>query len=173
MALLIAMAGLPASGKSTIARELAARTCAVWLRVDSMDQAIWASGTAPKDLRDWTYRAAQAVAVDNLSLGRDVIADCVNDWQGARDGWEAVAKAAGAGITWIEVVCADAAEHRRRVETREVNIPGLPLPDWAAVTGREYHPWDRERVVIDTGHRPLEACVAEALAALADRRQAP
>ena len=30
--------------------------------------------TAPQDLQDWTYRAAQAVAADNLRLGRDVIA---------------------------------------------------------------------------------------------------
>ena len=61
MARLIVLAGLPGSGKSTIARELARRTGAIWLRVDSMDQAIWASGTAPRDLQDWTYRAAQAV----------------------------------------------------------------------------------------------------------------
>jgi predicted kinase len=54
VARLIVLAGLPASVKSTIAREVARRTGAVWLRVDSMDQAIWASGTAPTDLQDWT-----------------------------------------------------------------------------------------------------------------------
>jgi predicted kinase len=42
MARLIVLAGLPASGKSSIARELARRSGAVWLRIDSMDQAIWA-----------------------------------------------------------------------------------------------------------------------------------
>jgi hypothetical protein len=40
-----------------------------------MDQAIWASGTAPGDVPDWTYRAAQAIALDNLSLGHDVVGD--------------------------------------------------------------------------------------------------
>jgi predicted kinase len=73
MPTLVVMAGLPASGKSRIARELSRQMGAIWLRIDSMDQAIWASGTAPDDLRDWTYRAAQAVALDNLSLGRDVV----------------------------------------------------------------------------------------------------
>lgn len=82
MSRLIVFAGLPASGKSTIAREVAAQIGVMWLRIDSMDQAIWASGTAPSDLRDWTYRAAQAIAIDNLVLGRAVIADCVNDWRG-------------------------------------------------------------------------------------------
>ena len=159
------LAGLPASGKSTIARELARRMGAIWLRVDSMDQAIWASGTAPEDLRDWTYRAAQAVAVDNLSLGRDVIADCVNDRREAREGWNACARTAGVALAWVEVVCSDPAEHRRRVETRASDIEGLKLPDWNAVVGRDYHPWDsQDRLTIDTAGESLDRCVEAALA---------
>jgi predicted kinase len=132
-----------------------------------MDQAIWSSGTAPDDLQDWTYRAAQAVAVDNLALGRDVIADCVNDWQAARTGWEACARRAGADITWLEIQCSDPVEHRRRVETRRAEIEGLKLPDWQAVATREYHPWDKDHLVVDTAHKTLESCVEAALAALA------
>jgi predicted kinase len=167
MARLVVLAGLPASGKSSIARELAKRSGAVWLRVDSMDQAIWASGTAPLDLRDWTYRAAQAVAADNLSLGRDVIADCVNDWQEARDGWNASARRSGAEIAWLEIVCSDPIEHRRRVETRRGDVEGLKLPDWEAVAAREYHPWRQDRLTVDTAHKTLESCVEAALIALA------
>ena len=101
-----------------------------------MDQAIWASGTAPADLLDWTYRAAQAVATDNLALGLDVIADCVNDCEEAREGWQIAARKAGAEIVWIEVACSDADEHRRRIETRSTDIAGLSLPGWNAVVGR-------------------------------------
>jgi predicted kinase len=166
MARLIVMAGLPACGKSSIARELAARLPAMWLRIDSMDRAIWASGTAPGDLRDWTYRAAQAVAADNLGLGHQVIADCVNDWQEARDGWSQCGRRAGARVFWVEIVCSDPVEHRRRVEGRISDIAGHVLPDWDAVVGRDYHPWDQERLTIDTAHRTLEACVEQAVAAL-------
>lgn len=102
-----------------------------------MDQAIWASGTAPADLRDWTYRAAQALASDNLALGHDVIADCVNDWPAARDGWQDAAARVGAPVVWLEIVCSDKAEHRRRAETRTSDIVGLALPSWDAVSTRD------------------------------------
>jgi predicted kinase len=167
MARLIVLAGLPASGKSTIALELARRTGAMWLRVDSMDQAIWASGTAPEDLRDWTYRAAQAVAADNLALGLDVIADCVNGWREAREGWDACRRKAGVEVVWLEIICSDPAEHRRRVETRVVDVVGLKLPDWEAVVTRNYHGWDEDHVTIDTAHRSIDACVNMAVRSIA------
>ena len=169
MAKLIVFAGLPASGKSTIAREAARRTGAFWLRIDSMDRAILASGTAPADLQDWTYRAAQAVAEDNLRLGRDVIGDCVNDWTVARDGWQQAGLRAGAEVFWVEIVCADTVEHRRRVETRVSDIPGHVLPGWDEVTGRAYHPWDRDHLTIDTSARSAADCVEFLLSSLQTR----
>jgi predicted kinase len=162
MARLIALAGLPGVGKSSIARRLAERSGAIWLRIDTMDQAIWASGTAPSDLFDWSYRAAQAIAVDNLTLGLDVVADCVNDCQEARDGWEAAARRSRAEVIWLEVVCSDPAEHRRRIETRVSDVTGLALPDWNAVAVRAYDKWNREHLVIDTAGRSLGECAEEA-----------
>jgi predicted kinase len=134
----------------------------MWLRIDSMDQAIWASGTAPNDLLDWTYRATQAVAAYNLVLGFDVIADCVNDCEDAREGWEAAARKACSGVAWLEIVCSDAAEHRRRIETRSTDIAGLSLPGWDAVAGRACAAWMRDHFTVDTAHRSLEVCVEEA-----------
>jgi predicted kinase len=163
MARLIALAGLPGVGKSSIAQHLARRCGTIWLRIDSMDQAIWASGTAPKDLLDWSYRAAQAVAADNLALGWDIIADCVNDCQEARDGWEAIGQRTGAEVKWLEVVCSDPVEHRQRIETRSSDIRGLALPDWHAVVLRAYDDWNRDHLVVDTAHRNLDVCVDEAL----------
>lgn len=163
---LIVLAGLPGSGKSTLARELARLTGAIWLRVDSIETAISASGVVPGDLKDAGYRAAYAVAADNLRLGRDVIADCVNDWTMARDAWQAAGEQAGAQIIWLEITCGDPAEHRRRVETRVIDVPGLVPPDWSAVTAREYHVWDRDHLSIDTAGRGVEDCVQDILAAL-------
>ncbi|GAA0544416.1 MULTISPECIES: hypothetical protein [Streptomyces] len=65
---------------------------------------------------------------------------------------------AGVPVVEVEVVCSDPAEHRRRVTSRSVDIPGLPLPDWQQVVGREYEPWGRERVLVDTaGQSPRQS----------------
>ena len=156
---LIVFAGLPGTGKSAIARAVAEATGAVWLRIDSIETAI---ADAPGQLEDAGYRAAYAVAADNLRLGLDVIGDSVNPWTLTRDAWRDAGLAAGARVVEVEVVCSDAETHRRRVETRTVDVPGLVPPTWAEVVGRDYHPWDRERLVVDTAR----LSVAEAVAAI-------
>ena len=150
MACLIAFSGLPGTGKSTISRQLAAQTGATWLRIDSIEQAIRDSGVVAGDLDDAGYRAAYAIAGDNLRLGRDVIGDSVNPWMLTRDAWRAVGLEAGARILEVEIVCTDNAEHRRRVDQRASEVPGLKLPSWHAVTAHDYRPWTRDRLVVDT-----------------------
>jgi len=76
--MLIVFGGLPGVGKTAIARELARRIAAVYLRIDSIEQAIRASGVASQTMNDAGYRVAYAVAEDNLRTGRTVVADSVN-----------------------------------------------------------------------------------------------
>jgi hypothetical protein len=45
-------------------------------------------------------------------------------------------------------------------------VRGLELPDWQAVVGREYHDWDRERLVVDTAGCSVDAALEPILAAL-------
>ena len=163
MARLVVFAGLPGTGKSTIARELARQLRAVWLRIDTIETAIADEATP---ITDEGYRAACALAVDNLRLGLDVVGDSVNPWLKTRDSWRDAGLAAGADVLEIEVVCSDPAEHRRRVETRVVDVPGLTPPTWEEVVGRDYRPWTRDRLVVDTARRSVAACVAEILARL-------
>jgi predicted kinase len=157
--MLIIFAGLPASGKSTIARDLARELGAVWLRIDSIEQAIRESGVVAGSLDDAGYRAAYAVAEDNLRLGRVVIGDSVNPWMLTRNAWRDTGLRVSARVVEIETVCSDVEEHRHRVDTRAEEVPGLILPDWQAVIGRDYHTWDRDHVTIDTAGRSVASCV--------------
>jgi predicted kinase len=162
--LLIALAGLPGSGKSTLAQALAERLRAVWVRIDTIEQAIRDAGIAEDGPAG--YIVGYGIAATNLRLGHIVVADSVNPIAITRDAWRRVATEAGARCLEVEVICSDPAEHRRRVETRVVNVPGLVPPTWAEVVDREQDPWTRPRLVIDTAGRSIEACVAEVLARL-------
>jgi hypothetical protein len=53
----------------------------------------------------------------------------------------------------IEVICSDTGEHRRRVETRTIDVAKLNPPAWQQVVDLEYEPWDRPRLVLDTANR--------------------
>ena len=167
--MLIIFAGLPGVGKTSIARELARQRQAVHLRIDTIEQVLTDAGADDVLRADpgLGYRIAYALAADNLKLGLTVVGDSVNSLDITREAWRAVAKAADARWVEVEVICSDAAEHRRRVETRVADIVGHRPPTWREVEEREYQPWPGERVLIDTAGRPLEACLAELNAALA------
>jgi predicted kinase len=157
--MLIVFGGLPGTGKTVIAKELAWQLDGVYLRIDSIEQAIRDSGVVEKDLFDAGYRVGYAVAEDNLRLGRTVIADSVNPLAVTRDAWLAAAHCADAPAIEIEVKCSDINEHRRRVEIRLTDIPGLRPPTWQEVLARDYQPWEREHLVIDTADQSIEESV--------------
>ena len=164
--MLIILGGLPGTGKTTLSKELACRLSAFHLRIDSIEQAIKNSSAGPLAMEDSGYRVAYALAEDNLRLGRSVIADSVNPIALTRDAWREVAVQADAKAIEIEVVCSVPAEHRRRVEARLSDIPGLRLPSWHDVLAREYEPWDSADLVIDTAFEETDLSVARIYAAL-------
>jgi predicted kinase len=158
--MLITFSGLPGVGKTAIARALALQIGAVYLRIDSIEQSLRDSPAFHDPLNDAGYRAAYAIAEDNLRLGRTVVADSVNPISITRDAWLEVADRTGVRAFEIEVRCSDRNEHQRRCETRASDIPGLRLPTWDEVVSREYHAWDREHVVVDTVACTVEQSVS-------------
>jgi predicted kinase len=161
--MLIVLSGLPGVGKTAIARALAATIGAVHVRIDSIEQTLRSAGC---HVEGEGYALGQAVAADNLRLGLTVIADSVNPWPVTRDEWRAVAERLGVRSVDIEVVCSDETAHRRRVESRAPDIPGHRLPTWNDVIERDYRPWDRQRIVIDTATLSVEQSVKAILAAI-------
>jgi predicted kinase len=166
---LVIFSGLPGVGKSAIARELARRLGATYVRIDTIEQVLTDAGAGEIVRADpgLGYLVAYALAADNLGLGQTVVGDSVNGLAVTRQAWRAIAANANAEAVDVEVTCSDAAEHRRRVEQRRSDIAGLKLPTWTEIQAREFQPWDRPPIVVDTAGRDLASCVAELEAALA------
>lgn len=147
------MAGLPGSGKSALAEDLAsALGCAV-LSVDPVEAAMWRAGVSrdqPTGLA--AYVIVEALAAEQLRLGQTVVVDAVNAVEPAREQWRRLAERTRATLRFIEVRCSDEQEHRRRLEARGRRFDDFPEPTWEAVLDVRmgFAPWLDPRLVIDS-----------------------
>ncbi len=142
------VAGLPGSGKTVVSRAVADRLGATFLRIDTVESAVTAT-LAPVGDSPVGYVAAAQVAQDQLVAGRDVVVDAVNAVDVAREGWRRLAARTGARLRFVEVVCSDPVEHRRRVEGRAGDWPGHTVPTWDAVRSAAWEPFAEERLLVD------------------------
>ncbi|MFJ4632875.1 AAA family ATPase [Streptomyces sp. NPDC088847] len=150
--MLIAMAGLPGSGKSSVAGALGRKLTAPVVSVDPIEAALWRAGVArdqPTGLA--AYVVAEAVADGMLDMGQTVIVDAVNAVEAARGQWRSLADRHGVPVMYIEVVCSDPVVHRRRLENRRRAIEGFAEPTWEVVEGlrEEFASWAGHRLVLD------------------------
>ena len=144
---LFIFSGLPGTGKTTLSKRLAKSKNAVYLRIDTVEQAL---RDFSFDVQGEGYDVCYRIAFDNLVLGLSVVADSCNPIELTRRAWEDVARRAKANFVNIEVICSDKLEHRKRAETRTTDVKGLKPPTWNEIESREYHEWHGERTVIDT-----------------------
>jgi predicted kinase len=149
---LIAIGGLPGVGKTTVARALAGRLRAAHLRIDALEAALVTTGLvrAGADIGPVGYGLALAVADSCLAAGTDVVVDAVFPVAVSREPWTALTQRHGTPVYWVRLVCADPAEHRRRVEERTADLTGHVVPDWTAVVGRQTDEWLEPHAVVDT-----------------------
>ncbi len=150
--------GLPGTGKTTLAQKLSTSLRAVYLRIDTIEQTLRELYNSPVEGEG--YQLAYQIAADNLQRRVNVIADSCNPIELTRTLWMGVATTAGVDYLNIEVICSDPDEHRHRVESRAVTVPGLVLPTWEKVVNREYSPWSSGRLVVDTAHQSIDESFA-------------
>lgn len=146
--------GLPASGKTTLACHLAKVTGSVYIRIDSIEEAILAHG---KLVGPEGYEAAYNLAGDNLDNGMSVVTDSVNSIEITRAAWREVAKSRSLPYREIEVVCSDPVEHQARLEKRESQSKIARVLTWKDVDNREYEAWEDSQVFDTAGETPEES----------------
>ncbi|WP_339071420.1 AAA family ATPase [Pseudomonas idahonensis] len=162
--MLIVFSGLPGSGKTTIARTLAPHLGATYLRIDSIEQGLRDAGLP--EVGKAGYQIALQLAEANLALGNPVLADCVNPVAESRQAWSDLAQRLGVLLLDVEVICSDHREHRRRVETRQVDVPGLQAPSWQSVLDHDYQAWAESPLRLDSASLSPQQAVALILARL-------
>ncbi|WP_431220690.1 AAA family ATPase [Leifsonia xyli] len=155
--MLIAMAGLPGSGKSTIAEIIAGRIGATVISVDPIEAAILHAGIdsdQPTGLA--AYLVAETMAEQVLLSGRSVVVDAVNAVEPARLQWRDLAERCDVKLRVVETVCSDRALHEERLAKR-TGVVATWSADAVAVeqSTAEYDEWkgvcgSLPRVTLDT-----------------------
>jgi predicted kinase len=164
---LVVTAGLPGSGKSTIAGIIAGRLGATAISVDPIEAAILAAGIdADQPTGLAAYLVAEKMAEQVLISGQSVIVDAVNAVEPARLQWRDLAERCGVKLRVVETVCSDDALHRQRLANRADLMSAYAVEQ----SIEEYSEWkgasaSLPRVTLDTS-RPLGENIDAALASL-------
>lgn len=165
---LIVVSGLPGVGKTTVAQAVAARTGAVHLSIDAVEESVLACGL-PSGWRVGVaaYEAVRVMAEMNLRLGHSVVVDAVNDSEEARQTWRTASTRTDAALDFVHLVTSDREEHHQRLRDRNRGFIHVGEPAWADVQRRrdDYAPWSDDVLELETSAHSVDD-VADAVVAL-------
>lgn len=134
---LIVFAGLPGTGKSSLARALARDLRAVYLDKDTIKDCAMRLAAemnlehGPRLAGALSYELLVDLARDNLTLGLSVVVDSPAAYQFFRDKLQALPQKIKTDLKLIECICTDEKLLRERIEQRGADLPAHRTRDWA------------------------------------------
>lgn len=162
--LFITLAGLPGTGKTTLAKSLAKKLSLVYLRLDCIEVPFYRYNAASGSKGEG-YDAIVNLARENLNLGLDVIVDTVNPLHLTRKLFRDLAKESNANLLQFELKTNNLLLHKKRIEQRKADIIGHNLPTWNKVLNVEYEEWDESVdglatvIFTDNGKKAFSECL--------------
>ena len=166
---LIVVGGLPGTGKSTLAKELAKELRLCLFAKDELEASVVRSGLATADqLNQVGYQLLKSIAHSNLQLGNSIILDFVASMPRVERYWPELLNSR---FLHLECVCSDLSLHQSRIEGRQRGIAGWYELDWKTVqqNSADYVPLSQNRLVLDAV-APVSANLQQALEYLSIRR---
>lgn len=164
MSKLIILAGLPGTGKTTLARKLSIKLNYFYLRVDCIEAPF--STYNPKAGENGEgYEALINLAYENLVLGHNVIIDTVNPLHISRGMFNRLKERSKSPTIQFELKIKDSELHKSRIENRKSDVDKLKMPTWKDVIEREYEEWKDEldgkrfEIWTDDMENAFEACL--------------
>ncbi|HEX6521150.1 MAG TPA: ATP-binding protein [Streptosporangiaceae bacterium] len=173
---LLQLAGAPASGKSQLAAAIIGHAPAVIVNSDVVKSTLLDAGIEWKLAGPAAYQTLFALADDFLGQGHSVILDSPSHYAYIPENGERIARQHGVPYRFIELICEDLDELRRRMAQRtprRSQMPGLdqPPPDsgpnFSGATRTGTHQWHtygpaEGHLTLDTAE-PFEKYLQQAL----------
>jgi hypothetical protein len=170
--MLVLIAGLPGTGKSTIAMHLARRLRATVLRTDVIRKQLFPEPKYTEEEKELVYRVTFLIAEYLLRAERNVILDGTFYKRSLRERVYQLAKAMKTKLIIVEC-CAPEAVVKQRMEMRakKKNIPTDADFEVYKKIRDQFEPLQRPRVIVDTSN-PLEENLAEIMRYIRSRTKA-
>jgi predicted kinase len=149
---LILFAGLPGTGKSTLAETLAQTSGIPVFSLDWLLGALTPFNILTNDnAAEIGYTLIETLVKRQFMMGQSAILDTPAHTTQLRTRWMGTTDQFDVEVYKIETICSDQDLHRSRVESRKRNIPGWHEITWKHVEKMRsaWESWDEHHLIVD------------------------
>ncbi|MCA6074543.1 AAA family ATPase [Fulvivirga sedimenti] len=167
--MIVAVFGLPGSGKSYFARKLAERLEGTYISSDSLRRELFNSPTYSHDEKLAVYRKMLAIMYDYLHRREPLVMDATFFTREIRDPFNHEAESIGCRIAWIEIRAEDTLIRTRLNVNRPESDADYPIH---LLIKKNFQPMRREHLTLDSTNENLDEMIKRALKYLEDFKPA-